>query len=373
MEARHQKYFDLSSRLARLSDPQMRTLIDSGQCTDSSTGWGTSQTLALGESKFFVKRVPVTQLEHDNLFSTANLYQLPTFCSYGLGSTGFNVFRELVAHLKTTHWVLQGETACFPLLYHYRLLPSSGPYTEVDAQQHRRFVESWGNNENVGRYALDRAKAPYQLVLCLEHIPHVLESWLRDNPQQLHRSVLDSRAAITFLRRQGIIHFDAHFGNILTDGEQAYLSDFGLALDRSFALSEDERRFFEQHTDYDYGELLRNLGRIVLWPYNSLSAPEQQRIREKYGIKDSLQPHELGPFLLDNIQSIHAEKLLDLDAYYVALVVKHRSAIALAHRFFSEMWSNNAKDTAFPHLQLRSLLKESAFAQEIEASSHAQA
>lgn len=361
MELRHEKYFDFSSRLARLSDPEMRALIDNGESKDSSTGWGTNQTFVFKELIFFVKRVPVTKLEYDNLFSTANLYQLPTFCNYGLGSPGFNVFRELVTHLKTTHWVLQGETAHFPLLYHYRLLAFSGTGAEVVKEEHQSFIESWDNNENVGRYALDRAKAPYELILCLEHIPHVLESWLQDNPQQLRQSVQDVSTAIAFLRSRGIIHFDTHFGNILTDGEQAYLTDFGLALDKSFALSEDEKQFFDQHTDYDYGELLRNLGRVIQWSYNSASVSDQQRIREKYGITDTLKIHESAPILLDNIQALHADKLLELDPFYVALVVKHRSIIALAHNFFSEMWDNKAKDTTFPHLQLRRLLKETAF------------
>ena len=336
----------------------MRSFIDGGESKGSSTGWGISQTRTLAEAKVFVKRVPVTQREHDNLFSTANLYRLPPFCSYGLGSPGFNVFRELVMHLETTQWVLQGETASFPLLHHYRLLPHSGTHAEVDRAAHRDLVESWNGNQNVGQYALDRAKAPYELILCLEHFPHVLESWLRDNPGKLRQSVEDVGTTIAFLQARGIIHFDAHFGNILTDGHQTYLSDFGLALDQSFALGDDERRFFEQHTDYDTGELLRNLGRVVLWPYVSASGDDQQRIRERYDIPHDLEPHELGPVLLDNIESIHKERLLELDPDYVKLVVKHRGAIALAHGFFCEMWHNNAKDTPFPQRELRRLLEE---------------
>lgn len=198
MESRYEKYFDLSSQLARLTDSQMRALIDGTEATGSSTGWGASQTLAFENSKVFVKRVPVTKLEYDNLFSTANLYQLPTFCNYGLGSTGFGVFRELLTYLKTTHWVLQGETAHFPLLYHYRLLPYAGPWAEVDDEAHREFVASWANNENLSRYALERAKAPYELILCLEHIPYVLESWLRENPQQLRDAFVGSMPRLGF-------------------------------------------------------------------------------------------------------------------------------------------------------------------------------
>lgn len=67
--------------------------------------------------------------------------------------------------------------------------------------------------------------------------------------------------------------------------------------------------------------------------------------------------------MLDNIESIHKEKLLGLDPDYVKLVVKHRGAIALAHGFCCEMWHNNAKDTPFPHRELRRLLQETALLQ----------
>ena len=41
---------------------------------------------------------------------------------------------------------------------------------------------------------------------------------------------------VTFLRQHGIVHFDAHFGNVLTDGDEFYLADFGLVLDGTFEL-----------------------------------------------------------------------------------------------------------------------------------------
>ncbi len=42
---------------------------------------------------------------------------------YGIGSAGFGVFRELVANIKITNWVLEGAITNFPLLYHYRVIP----------------------------------------------------------------------------------------------------------------------------------------------------------------------------------------------------------------------------------------------------------
>ena len=53
------------------------------------------------------------------------------------------------------------------------------------------------------------------------------------------------------MRAQGFVHFDAHFENVLTDGDQIYFADFGLATCDRFNLSEAERRFLAGHRDYD--------------------------------------------------------------------------------------------------------------------------
>lgn len=70
----------------------------------------------------FVKRIPLTDVEHRRWFSTRNHFRMPTFYNYGVGSAGFGAWRELVAHIKTTNWVLEGACPNFPLLLHWRLL-----------------------------------------------------------------------------------------------------------------------------------------------------------------------------------------------------------------------------------------------------------
>ncbi len=364
IELRRTKYFKLSSHVAQLNNAELHSLLDNSESHESSTGWGSSQVVILGQSKVFVKRVPVTNLEYDNLFSTRNLYDLPTYCNYGIGafaSTGFGVFRELVTHLKTTHWVLEGEIATFPLMYHYRIIPFVGQRAAVDRSQHSRYVESWGNSENAGKYVLDRAIANYELVLFLEYIPYVLETWLRENPNKLQKPLNDLRATVDFLRMKGIIHFDAHFQNVLTDGEQAYLTDFGLTLDKSFALTKEEESFFKQHIFYDYGEVLRNLGHLIRPVYDACSENDQRRIMAKYNIKAGLQPYELRSLLLNHIEQIHADGDMQLDALYVASIVNYRRIIALMQDFFVAMWGNHQKDTKLDHAKLQRLLKETGF------------
>lgn len=277
IEIRRKKYFKLSSQIAQLDNAQLRYLFEDGESNHSSTGWGMNHTIVIGESKVFVKHVPVTNLEYNNQFSTLNLYNLPTFCNYGFGSTGFGIFRELVTHIKTTNWVLEGDITTFPLMYHYRIIPFSRQPVDVNRLRLKDYVEYWGNSENAGKYFLDRAIANYELVMFLEYIPYVLETWLRENPNQIQHPLNELLKTIDFLRTKGIIHFDAHFRNILTDGEQTYLTDFGLILDRSFMLTSDEVSFFEQNIFYDYGEILRNLGFLIRWSYDSCSENEKCR------------------------------------------------------------------------------------------------
>ena len=370
IELRRKRYFKLSSQIAQLDNAQLHSLFDNSESNESSTGWGINHAIVLGQSKVFVKRVPVTNIEYDNLFSTRNLYDLPTYCNYGFGSTGFGVFRELVTHIKTTNWVLEGAIATFPLMYHYRIIPFSGRRADVDRSRLKGYVEYWGNSANAGNYVVDRANANYELVLFIEHIPHILETWLRENPNKLQKPLDDLRTTIDFLRTKGIIHFDAHFHNVLTDGEQIYLTDFGLVLDKSFTLTKDEESFFKQNTFYDYGEVLRNLGHLIRPSYDSCSENDKRRIMEKYGIKEGLQPYELRSILLDNIEQIHADGVMKLDDFYVASIVKYRSIIALMQDFFSDMWGNNKKDTKFHHAKLRLLLKETGFLPDAGSHTH---
>ena len=360
-ELRRKRYFKLSSQIAHLDNAQLRCLFASGESNESSTGWGKNHTILLGESKVFVKRIPVTNIEYENQFSTKNLYNLPTYCNYGFGSTGFGVFRELVTHIKTTNWVLEGAIANFPLMYHSRIVPFSGQRGDVDKSRLKDYVEYWGNSENAGKYVLDRAIANYELVLFLEYIPYTFETWLRENPNKLQQPLDDLRTTIDFLTTKGIIHFDAHFGNILTDGKQTYLTDFGLVLDKSFSLTSDEQSFFEQNKFYDCGEVLRNLGILIRWSYDLCSENEKRSIMQKYGIAEGLKPYQLGSILLDNIEQIHTEGDIKLDKFYVASIVKYRSIIRLMQEFFADMWANNQKDTKLPYLELQLLLKETGF------------
>jgi hypothetical protein len=351
-------YFKLSSQIAHMDTLHVRALFGA---SEAHTGWGTNHTISIGRSKVFVKRIPVTNIEYDNMFSTKNLYDLPTYYNYGIGSVGFGVFRELVTHIKTTNWVLEGKIATFPLMYHYRMIPSTGIRAEVDIDRHKRYVEYWGNSANVGRYVLDRANASYELVLFLEHIPYTVATWLLENPSSIQMIMADMRATIAFLRKNGILHLDPHFSNILTDGKQAYLTDFGLVLDKRFALTHAEEAFYKQNTYYDYGELLWSLGTQLVRMYQRLSDHDKNCISQKFGVPDGVKLEALMPVLLTNIDEIYADGILKVDRSYVDSIAHYRDIISLMHAFYSDMRRNKKKDTRLHHAKLRHLLKETGF------------
>ena len=53
------------------------------------------------------------------------------------------------------------------------------------------------------------------------------------------------------MNARGLLHFDAHFENILTDGRRLFFADYGLAISSRFELARDEADFFREHSTYD--------------------------------------------------------------------------------------------------------------------------
>jgi serine/threonine protein kinase len=351
---RKKRYFQLNSQISQLDNAQLLALFNDHE---PRMGWGINHTIQMGESAVFVKRVPITDVEYHNLLSTKNLYDLPTYYNYGIGSAGFNVFRELMAHLKTTHWVLDGAIDTFPLMYHYRVMPFSGWRVDVDMAQHQKYVEYWGDNANIGNYVLGRTKANYELVLFLEYVPYVLATWLQNHHGQCQQPLADLFRTVDFLREQGVVHFDAHFNNVLTDGDRTYLTDFGLVLDRSFSLTKQEEDFFTEHVFYDYGVIMSSLGAVASSLYGLCSEPDRLKIKEKYGITEDLKSPEIRSMLLKNIEQISTDGIMKLDDTYVSAIVKYRSVITLIQDFFTHMRGNQQKNTKFPGAKLQILLQ----------------
>jgi hypothetical protein len=243
----------VSATLARYSDDELLGLIDANP-SGSGIG-GTTALLQIDGTKVFVKRLPVTDLELQNPKSTANLFELPSFCHYGvglIGAPGFGAWRELAVHEMTTNWVLNGDHEGFPLMYHWRALPHPGQVLPEELSDVDKAVACWGGGEEI-RHRIEAVRdATASIALSLEHFPHNLHDWL-DPADEDARTMVETQleAGTSFMNAHGLLHFDGHFQNILTDGEQLFFGDFGLAISSEFDLSEDEKEFFAAHQDYD--------------------------------------------------------------------------------------------------------------------------
>ncbi|MGE2714421.1 serine/threonine protein phosphatase [Mycolicibacterium litorale] len=255
---RHQR---LSAFLTSRSDDELAELVGAGRVISVGVGGG-SALIDVDSVPVFTKRIPLSDREVANSGSTANLFGLPMFCQYGLGGPGFNAWRELAANITVTDAVIAGETQCFPILYHWRVLPGRPPIASEHADI-EAVVTAQGECPAVRARLEALAAATCSLVLFCEFIAHPITDWLRENAADkaatVERQLLE---IVAFLRSRKLLHMDGHFGNIRTDMERIYLSDFGLATSPQFDLSPAERDFTTQHVTHDAGYAAM---RLVNW------------------------------------------------------------------------------------------------------------
>ncbi len=247
MTARHRR---LSALLASCSDVELAALVDAGALGSVGVGGG-SAVVDVDGVPVFAKRIPLTDRELAHPRSTANLFDVPMYCQYGIGGPGFNSWRELAANLTVTDAVLAGETRSFPLLHHWRVLPGRAPvaaeHADIDA-----VVAAQGDCPAVRARLEALAAAPCSLVLFSEYLPHPILDWLHENPAAKAATVERQFSHIVeFLRGLELLHMDGHLGNLRTDGERIYLTDFGLVTSPRFDLSADEHDFVRRHAGYD--------------------------------------------------------------------------------------------------------------------------
>ena len=255
---RHRK---LSAFLSSQNDVELARLVDTVQISSVGVG-GAAGVIRVYDNRLngvpvFTKRIPLSVREIAEVGSTSNHFDLPTFCQYGIGGPSFNAWRELATNLVVTDAVLAGETQSFPMLYHWRILPGRSPvaaeHADIDS------VHTAGASREVRTRLEALAAAPCSLVLFCEYIEHPISNWLEDNPSAKAAEVERQFSEIVaFLRDRQLLHMDGHFGNMRTDMERIYLTDFGLATSPHFDLSTAEHDFVRRHAthDADYAAML---------------------------------------------------------------------------------------------------------------------
>ncbi|MBP0459205.1 protein kinase family protein [Streptomyces montanisoli] len=252
-----------STALALRSDRGLRELVAAGTPLGSGIG-GQTVLLEVEGTPVFVKQVRLTDLERrpEHVRSTANVFGLPSFCHYGVGtvgSPGFGAWRELAVHTMTTNWVISGEYEGFPLMYHWRVIPDAGQPLPEELADVERAVAHWGGGAAIRRRIEGVQQSTASILLFLEYIPQNLHDWLgvqiKAGAQEAERACAmvddELRAGISFMNGRGLLHFDANFQNILTDGRRLFFADYGLAISSRFELAEDETDFYDEHRTYD--------------------------------------------------------------------------------------------------------------------------
>ena len=325
--SRRQRHRSVADALQRLSDGEVTRLLATSEPLGSGIG-GVRALVEIAGVKVFVKQVPLTERElaEPGERSTANLFDLPMSCHYGIASPGFGVWRETAAHEMTTRLMLYGTAESFPMLYHWRIqhvvLGSSDYETVVE-----EVTDYWTGTPTVERRLDALARAPATVVLFLEYIPTTLPAWLGEQTalgglaadEAISMAEAGLLVAVEELQSAGLLHFDAHFGNMLTDGVRVYLTDFGLATSPSFELSELEERFIAANATHDRCHALT---RLVDWIITALTDTPDWKTRDER---------------IERISEGDRSGLQHLSPAAAAVVERHASVAAIVNDFYRQL------------------------------------
>ncbi|MGW4093406.1 serine/threonine protein phosphatase [Nocardia sp. NPDC004750] len=249
----------------------------------------------------------------------------------------------------TTNWVLAAEHEGFPLMYHWRVLPDTTPLPEELADIDRA-VAYWDGRPQV-RHRIEALQiSSASIALFLEYIPQNLHEWLNtqieagEEPADRACAMVERElaAGTAFMNSRGLLHLDAHFENILTDGRRLYFGDYGLALSCGFDLSPEDAAFFDQNQSYDRGYTATYL---VNWLVTALYGLR----REDRGARAAM------------VRAFAEGKSPEGIPEGVAAVLTRHAPIAAAMSAFISAFQQESRSTPYPDQEIRCLLGGPAF------------
>jgi len=313
LQDRQMAYKIVSAALAKMEDSEISDMLGKSNRVHSGIG-GTAVKLEIDGVKVFAKQLALTDLEMEHPGSTANLFNLPSNYQIGVGSAGFGAWRELHSHMKTTSWVLNDECPNFPMMYGFAIVKKD-PKPQMSEGDLDEYCKYWGGSEEIKARMAAIDNAGYSLVVFLEAIEREaglnprLDYYLHPQASEGDSSKPDLamveeqlETTCEFMKSKGMIHFDAHHANILTDGERVYFGDFGLTTSLDFDLDEEERDFFFKHIDnYNLSESRAGLSQHPKGESGELLPllPEVVRMSARY--------QEVGDCYRDFMRSLRAD------------------------------------------------------------------
>lgn len=344
----------MSTTLSFLKDAEVQQLIRPIKGPQPS--WGSNGVIKVAGRKVFVKRIPMTDAEITNPFSTRNHFQLPMYYSYGIGSAGLGVWREIASTIQASNWVVGGERPNFPLLYHYRILTRQRRQKKLEHSVYDDYIGYWNSSARIRRFIESRHTAMHEAVLFLEYLPHTLRFWLvnhLDQASRVHRQMLE---LTDFIRSKDVVHFDCHHSNVLTDGGDLYLTDFGLALDSKFDLADRERQFLLRNTYCDIGTFVFRSSEYLIEVYRLSAKRKRASIRMYLGVDQEPDQLQFESLLLENLEELVHKELLSLDQDFVRDLVKWREASLLMSQFYADLMADPRKRVRLDNNHLKRLV-----------------
>lgn len=261
LDTRRRAHERLAARLAAMSDAELAALAPERGTLRGNVHGNEAGIVEIDGARLFVKKIALTDTERAAGRSTANLFGLPLFYHYGVGSSGFGAWREPEACVQASDWVLAGAWPHFPLVHHWRILPRTAPALTAEQLAWLEGAPAyWENFEAIRARLAAIPAASACVVVVQEFVPQMLHGWLRDRlaagldeaaEAAVERFHGQWQATAAFMNDRGVLHFDLNAFNVLTDGEDLYVADFGLAIRDTFDLAADERAFFAAHGLYD--------------------------------------------------------------------------------------------------------------------------
>ena len=340
MNNRLKKYNKIKDILHYTSTTDLIKLVFKGIV---GQGYGINSIIDVNDTKIFTKTIPVTKIDLENMYNTSNIHNLPTYYNYGVGSAGFGCWRELAFHIKASNWVVDNKCPNFPILYHYRIIENKTVATKFEKYKfNKRNFEYWNSNENIELYIKNRSNTNHFIVMCLEYFPLTLykTNIIKENVYWYQKQIL---TIISFLKKQEVIHFDAHLKNLVTDKKILILTDFGLVLDKSFSLSKQEISFFNRNTNYDKATLISNISSSI---FNYIFEPNILKIfKKKYNVDETTKKEIFENIVFDNLDEIGK----NFNKKYIQTLQKYKHIIITYHIFLHKLQRSHTKRIVFPN------------------------
>ena len=348
------RFTQLSATLALLSTQELNRMADVAQALASGIG-GSTMTLNIDGTKVFAKRVRLTDLERrpEHLMSTANLFGLPPHYQRNVGSAGFGVWRELAAHALTNSWVLSQQLDCFPLMFHWRVLdgaagPKAAPppaeWTDVEGMS-----AYWSDAGAIKQRLAALAGATASVLIVMEYLPWTLSDWLNEQlstgPSALQSACAMVEAClmtdIPKINALGLLHGDAHHGNMLTDGRRLYYADLGLASSARFALTPDEQVYLQQHNSLDIAYVRSRWAKWLL----KASCPSLTEAAAQMALIKRIAQGEVARLLLPDLALPSLARMIE----------RHAPIACLINDFYAEL-HERSRSSPYPQEAIEALL-----------------